>query len=290
MIEGLLGRKIGMIQLFDGEGRLRSATVIEAGPCLVTQVRSQDRDGYKAVQLGFGAAKHTNKPQRGHLKNLGDLRYLREFKVDDGEHSVGDRIGVEIFQEGDRVDITGTSKGRGFAGTVKRHGFHGGPKTHGQSDRHRAPGSIGAGNTPGRVFKGMRMAGHMGAEQVTVRNLEVLQSNAARGLLLIGGAVPGAKDSLLKIRYSLKTLPEARKRKPEAVAPEAPTAAEEEAPAAAEDQAAPEAVEEAPAAEEQEARATASEASAAEESTDQPEETATDDAAEDAEEANEEKS
>ena len=229
----------------------------------------------KAVQLGFGAKKHPNKPQRGHLKNLGDLRYLREFKMDDGgEHNVGDRVGVEIFREGDRVDVTGTSKGRGFAGTVKRHGFHGGPKTHGQSDRHRAPGSIGAGNTPGRVFKGMRMSGHMGAERVTVRNLEVLQSNAARGLLLISGAVPGAKEGLLKIRYSAKTLPEARKRKPEAVEPEAPTAAEEEAPAT-EEQEAPEAAKDAP---------------AADEGAKQSDEAATDEAAEDGKEADEEKS
>ena len=290
MIEGLLGRKIGMIQLFDSEGRLRSATVIEAGPCLVTQIRSEERDGYTAVQLGFGAKKHANKPQRGHLKNLGDLRYLREFKMDDGgDHSVGDRIGVEIFREGDLVDITGTSKGRGFAGTVKRHGFAGGPKTHGQSDRHRAPGSIGAGNTPGRVFKGMRMAGHMGAEQVTVLNLEVLQSNAARGLLLIAGAVPGARHGLLKIRYSSKTLPEARKRKPEAVEPKAPSAAEEEAPAA-EEQEAPTAVEQAPADEGQEAPEKAEDTSAPEESAKPSDEAATDDAAEDSKEADEEKS
>ena len=282
MIEGLLGRKIGMIQLFDSEGRLRSATVIEAGPCLVTQIRSEERDGYRAVQLGFGAKKHPNKPQRGHLKNLGDLRYLREFKMDDGgEHTVGDRVGVEIFREGDRVDVTGTSKGRGFAGTVKRHGFHGGPKTHGQSDRHRAPGSIGAGNTPGRVFKGMRMSGHMGAEQVTVRNLEVLQSNAARGLLLIAGAVPGAKEGLLKVRYSAKTLPEARKRKPEVVEPEAPTAVEEEAPTGEE--------QEAPAAEEQEAPA-AEDAPAADEGAKQSDEAKTDEAAEDSKEADEKKS
>ncbi len=263
MIEGLLGRKIGMIQLFDADGRLRAATVIEAGPCLVTQVRNEERDGYRAIQLGFGAAKHTNKPKRGHLKNLGDLRHLREFNVDDeSKHSVGDRIGVEIFHEGDHVDITGTSKGRGFAGTVKRHGFHGGPKTHGQSDRHRAPGAIGAGNTPGRVFKGMRMAGHMGAEQVTVRNLEVLQSNTARGLLLIAGAVPGARDGLLKIRYSLKTLPEARTRKLETAQPEAPAAAEEEAPVAAEEA---EAAEETPTAKESETPEATVEAPAVEE-------------------------
>ena len=215
MIEGLLGRKLGTIQVFDKQGRLRGATVIEAGPCLVTQIRTPERDGYEAVQLGYGAAKRLNKPRRGHLQRLGDLRHLREFRAHDpSQHKVGDRIGAEIFQEGDRVDVTGVSKGRGFAGGVKRHNFSGGPKTHGQSDRHRAPGAIGAGNTPGRVFKGMRMAGHMGAEQVTVRNLEVLESNAARGLLIVAGAVPGARDGLVKIRYSLKTLEVARTRKP----------------------------------------------------------------------------
>ena len=251
MIQGLLGRKLGMLQTFDKEGRLRGATVIEAGPCLVTQVKTEDTDGYAAVQLGFGIAKHTNKPKRGHLKRLGDLRYLREFKADDAsQHQVGDRIGVEIFQEGDRVDVTGTSKGRGFAGGVKRHGFAGGPKTHGQSDRHRAPGAIGAGG-PGRVFKGMKMAGHMGAERVTARNLEVLQSDPARGLLLVAGAVPGARHGLLKIRYTTQTLELARNRKvePPATEEEAPeAAAETEAPEAAAEEEAPEATteEEAP--------------------------------------------
>ena len=154
MIQGLLGRKLGMLQTFDKEGRLRGATVIEAGPCLVIQIKTDETDGYAAVQLGFGIAKHTNKPKRGHLKRLGDLRYLREFKADDSsQHKVGDRIGVEIFQEGDRVDVTGTSIGRVFAGGVKRHGFHGGPKTHGQSDRHRAPAAIGAA-VPGPGFAG----------------------------------------------------------------------------------------------------------------------------------------
>jgi len=222
VIEGLLGRKLGMVQLFDKRGRLRGATVIEAGPCLVTQVRTEAKDGYSAVQLGFGTKKRLNKPARGHLKRLGDLRYLREFNVDtaSGEHKVGDRLGAELFQEGDRVDVTATSKGRGFAGVVKRHHFAGGPKTHGQSDRHRAPGAIGAGNTPGRTFKGMRMPGHMGAEQVTVRNLEVLQANTARGLLVVGGAVPGARNGLVKIRLSKHTLAAARSGKRKIVEPE----------------------------------------------------------------------
>jgi large subunit ribosomal protein L3 len=252
VIEGLLGRKIGTLQVFDKNGRLRGATVLEAGPCLVTQVRSKEVDGYEAVQIGFGVKKRPNKPSRGHTKKQGDLRYLREFRSDDAtQHNVGDRLGVEIFQEGDRVDVTGISKGKGFAGGVKRHGFAGGPKTHGQSDRHRAPGAIGAGNTPGRTFKGMRMAGHMGAEQVTVRNLEVLQSNPARGLLIVAGSVPGARNGLIKIRYAKQTLEEARTRKPVAVE-EAPAVDEEETPKAtveATTEAAPEAAAEEPEAE-----------------------------------------
>jgi large subunit ribosomal protein L3 len=239
VIEALLGRKLGMVQVFDKKGRLRGGTVIEAGPCLVTQVRTEVKDGYTAVQLGFGAKKRLNKPARGHVKRLGDFRYLREVGVDDvGQHKLGDRIGAELFQEGDHVDVTGVSKGRGFAGTVKRHGFAGGPKTHGQSDRHRAPGAIGAGNTPGRTFKGMRMAGHMGAEQVTVRNLEVLETNIARGIIIVGGAVPGARNGLIKVRLSKQTLEAARTGKRKAV----------EAPPAEEEEAAPQAVAEEPAA------------------------------------------
>jgi large subunit ribosomal protein L3 len=212
----MLGRKLGMLQIFDQQGRMRGATVIEAGPCSVTQVRTTERDGYNAVQLGFGSRKRSTKPMRGHLGKQGDLRYLREFRTagDATEHNAGDRVGVEMFEVGDFVDVTAKSKGRGFAGGVKRYGFHGGPKTHGQSDRHRAPGAIGAGNTPGRTFKGQRMAGHMGDAQVTVRNLEVLESDPARGLLLVAGAVPGARNGLVKVRYAKRTLDVARTRKP----------------------------------------------------------------------------
>jgi large subunit ribosomal protein L3 len=232
VIEGLLGRKLGMVQLFDKRGRMRGGTVIETGPCVITQVRTPETDGYTAVQLGYGAVRRVNKPMRGHLKRLGDFRHLREFRVDDpGQHKPGERIGAELFQEGDRVDVTGISKGRGFAGGVKRHGFAGGPKTHGQSDRHRAVGAIGAGNTPGRVFKGMRMAGHMGAEQVTVRNLEVLQSNAARGVIIVAGAVPGPREGLVKIRLSKETLAAVRSGKRKAAAAE-PERAEEAQPVA----------------------------------------------------------
>ncbi|MCH7571104.1 MAG: 50S ribosomal protein L3, partial [Deltaproteobacteria bacterium] len=154
---------------------------------------------------GYGAAKHTNKPMRGHLKRLGDLRYLREFPVDEpDQHKVGDRVGVELFQEGDRVHITGESKGRGFAGSIKRHHFAQGPKTHGQSDRRRAPGSIGSGNTPGRVFKGKKMAGHLGNERVSVQNLEVIAVREESNLLLVKGAVPGSNRGILLIRQAVK--------------------------------------------------------------------------------------
>jgi large subunit ribosomal protein L3 len=200
-VEGLLGKKLGMAQVFRADGTVVACTVVEAGPCLVTQVRTKDRDGYEAVQLGYGTKKRVNEPEKGHFKGLGTFRHLREFRADtlDGVE-VGQRIGAEMFQAGDKVDVTGITKGRGFAGVVKRHNFRGGPKTHGQSDRHRAPGSIGAGTTPGRVLKGQRMAGHMGDERLTVRNLEVVESNPARGILFLKGAVPGAKDGLIRIR------------------------------------------------------------------------------------------
>jgi large subunit ribosomal protein L3 len=199
--EGILGRKVGMTQYFDRQGEVRPVTVVEAGPCLVIQVKTVESDGYQAVQLGFGQAKRLNSPQKGHLKKLGQFRYLREFRVGDAsEYKVGQRLGAELFEEGDLVNVTGISKGRGFAGGVRRHGFRTGPRTHGQSDRHRAPGSIGSGTTPGRVLKGLRMAGHMGNARVTVRNLRVLESNPATGVLLIEGAVPGARNGLIAIK------------------------------------------------------------------------------------------
>src|SRR5487761_1330956 len=173
MIHGLLGRKLGMVQRFESDGTVVGVTVIEAGPCFVTQVRTREKDGYEAVQLGFGKAKWLNQPERGHLKGIENVKHLREFKVDDlDEVKVGQLVGADLFKPGDFVDVTATSKGRGFAGVVKRHGFHGGPKTHGQSDRHRAPGSIGSTTTPGRVLKGLHMAGHMGSRRTTVRGLK----------------------------------------------------------------------------------------------------------------------
>jgi large subunit ribosomal protein L3 len=199
MIQGMIGRKIGMTQLFRDDGEV-VVTAIEAGPCFVTQVKTEANDGYYAVQLGFGDAKRINSPQKGHLKGAGQLRYLREFDVDDiSSVQVGQKIDVDMFKPGDLIDVTGVSKGKGFAGVVKRHHFAGGPKTHGQSDRHRAPGSIGATTSPGRVLKGTRMAGHMGNRRVTVRNLKVLDVDSARHLLLVKGAVPGSKKGLLLI-------------------------------------------------------------------------------------------
>ncbi|MHB8575718.1 MAG: 50S ribosomal protein L3 [Dehalococcoidia bacterium] len=203
-IEGLLGKKLGMVQRFETNGEVQGVTVLEAGPCLVTQIKTVDTDGYDAVQLGYGAIKEykVNQPMKGHFKPSGGLfRHIREFKVDDIDAwKVGQRVGVDLFKPGDLVDVTSVSKGKGFAGGVKRHGFHGGPKTHGQSDRHRAPGSVGSTTTPGRVLKGLRMAGHMGSKQITVRNLVVVEANAARGILMVKGAVPGGANGLVRIR------------------------------------------------------------------------------------------
>jgi large subunit ribosomal protein L3 len=200
-MEALLGRKMGMTQVFAANGEARGVTVIEAGPCVVVQVKTRATDGYEAIQIGFGARKRINEPMKGHMKRLGQFRYLREVRVDDASaYEVGQKLGAEMFEEGDIIDVTGTSKGKGFAGGVKRYHFHGGPKTHGQSDRHRAPGSLGSGTTPGRVRKGLHMAGHMGDDRVTVKNLKVFESNPARGVLLVEGAVPGGVNGLLRIR------------------------------------------------------------------------------------------
>jgi large subunit ribosomal protein L3 len=201
MIPGIIGRKLGMTQIFRDDGRVEAVTALEAGPCSVVQIKTVAKEGYNAVQLGFGEAKHLKSPQRGHLRGLGKFRYLREFWVDD----IGDievKVDASLFKEGDLVDVTGLSKGKGFAGVVKRYGFAGGPKTHGQSDRHRHGGSIGATTSPGRVLKGTRMAGRMGGRRVTVRKLEVLKAEPERNLLLIKGAVPGAKNGLLLITKS----------------------------------------------------------------------------------------
>lgn len=192
-----------MSQLFLEDGRVVPVTVVQAGPCTVTQVKSEEKDGYVAVQMGFGEKKKANQPTRGHLKGRGPFRYLREVPTEDVEDvEPGHTVGADLFDAGDRVDVTGISKGRGFQGVVKRHGFGGGPRTHGQSDRWRAPGSIGGTTTPGRVYKGKRMAGHMGNQRVTVRKLEVVQVDVERNLLLIKGATPGPPNGLLLIRKS----------------------------------------------------------------------------------------
>ena len=203
MITGLLGTKVGMTHYFGDEGRLVPVTVLRIGPCVVTQVRTQANDGYEAVQLGYGGAKQVNRPKRGHLGDLGNLRHLREFPTTDlAVHRVGQQFDVTEFRPGELVDVTGTSKGKGFQGVVRRHNYSGGPKTHGQKDRHRAIGSIGAGTYPGRVVKGKPMPGHMGNERVTVRNIRVERVLVGQGLLLVRGAVPGAPNSLVTVRHT----------------------------------------------------------------------------------------
>lgn len=203
-MQGLLGKKIGMTRFFDETGMPKSATVIEAGPCKVVQIKTREKDGYNAVQLGFQdqIEKRVNKPLLGHFKQAGagPQKILKEFRDFDGEVKKGDELSVDIFSAGDRVNIIGMSKGKGFAGVVKRHNFSGGPKTHGQSDRHRAPGSIGQSAYPKRVFKGMKMAGRLGNDRVTLRHLRVLKVIPEKNMLLVEGSVPGARNSIVEIR------------------------------------------------------------------------------------------
>ena len=204
MFPGIIGKKIGMTQLFQEDGEAVAVTAIQAGPSVVTQVKSRDRDGYDAVQVGLIENKvrqsQLSSPEKGHLRGLENVRYLREFRADDiSLIKRGDKVDVGFLKQGDLVNVVGLSKGRGFAGVVKRHHFSGGPKTHGQTDRHRAPGSIGATTFPGRVLKGKRMAGHMGNRRVTARKIKVVQADPERNLLLVKGAVPGANGGLLLI-------------------------------------------------------------------------------------------
>ncbi|MBN1304594.1 MAG: 50S ribosomal protein L3 [Anaerolineales bacterium] len=207
MLKGLIGKKVGMTQLFDDAGAALPVTLIEAGPCYVTQVRNPEKNGYSAVQLGFGEVnpKRLTGGQLGHLKvtELPPLRFLREFRTKD-ELNVGDKLTVELFAVGERVDVIGTSKGKGFQGAMKRHGFKGGPITHGQSDRQRAPGSRGAGTTPGRVYKGARGPGHMGRERVTSQGLKIVLVDTERNLIGVNGAVPGPKGGLVMIKEARK--------------------------------------------------------------------------------------
>jgi large subunit ribosomal protein L3 len=208
MLKGLIGKKIGMTQIFDEAGRAIPVTLIEAGPCFVTQVRLPENDGYSAIQLGFEETKpkRLTGGQLGHLKrnNLPPLRFLREFRVRDPDVKEGDQVTVEMFSVGDRVDVTGTSKGKGFAGAVKRYHFRGGPQTHGQSDRLRAPGARSSGTTPGRVWKGARGPGHMGFRRVTAQNIEVVFVDLERNLLGVNGAVPGPRGGLVSIKEARK--------------------------------------------------------------------------------------
>lgn len=209
-MKGIIGKKVGMTQLFDEKGMVVPVTVIEAGPCYVTQVKTVDTDGYAAIQLGFEevAERKLTKGQKGHVQKAGvpTVRRLREMRSDEGDtqYNLGDVIKADIFQDGEIVDVIGISKGKGFAGAVKRHGFAGGPKTHGQSDRHRAPGSRGAGTTPGHTYPGLRGPGHMGDEQVTVQNLKIALVDAERNLIAIRGAVPGPRGGLVLVRASKK--------------------------------------------------------------------------------------
>ena len=205
MIQSFLGKKVGMSQVFREDGIVVPVTLVEAGPCVVTQIKTQGTDGYEAVQLGFGDVKRLNKPMAGHFKRSRLSRFVKEVKVDDlSEFQVGQSLTVDVFQPGERVDIIGRSKGRGFAGVMKRHGFGGGPRTHGQSDRARAPGSIGGGTTPGKVYKGLKMAGHMGNRRITVKGIEIIHVDVERNLLLLKGGVPGSVNWLLEIRRSRK--------------------------------------------------------------------------------------
>ena len=210
MFKGLIGKKIGMTQIFDESGAAVPVTVIEAGPCFVTQVRTPEHDGYAAVQLGFEEVhqKKLTGGELGHLKrenlNMPPLRFLREFRTKAPDVSVGDVMKADVFSVGERVDVIGTSKGKGFAGAVKRYHFAGGPKTHGQSDRHRAPGSNGSGTTPGRVYKGSRRPGHMGDDRVTVQSLKVVLVDVERNLIGVHGAVPGSKGGLVIINEARK--------------------------------------------------------------------------------------
>lgn len=208
-VKGILGRKIGMTQLFDDSGEVVPVTVIEAGPCYITQVKTEDTDGYNAIQVGFEEVpeRKLTKGQLGHLQkaSVPVLRVLREVRLlGTPEHVLGDIIKADVFAEGELVDVTGTSKGKGFAGAVKRHGFRGGPKTHGQSDRHRAPGARGAGTTPGHTFRGTKGPGQMGNKRVTVQNLKVALVDAERNLIAIKGAVPGPRQGLVFIRTAAK--------------------------------------------------------------------------------------
>ena len=208
MKKAILGKKVGMTQIFDKNGRAIPVTVVEAGPCTVVQVKTKDADGYEAIQLGFGEVKEKKliKPTKGHFTkaNVTPKKHLREFRLEEISYNVGDEIKADIFTAGESVDVTGTSKGKGFQGVIKRHGQSRGPMGHG-SMYHRRPGSMGSTSTPGRVYKGKNLPGHMGVETVTVQNLEIVKVDLDKNVLLIKGSVPGNKGAILKIRNSVKS-------------------------------------------------------------------------------------
>lgn len=208
MKKAIIGKKVGMTQIFDETGKVIPVTAIEAGPCVIAQIKTVETDGYDAVQLGFGDVKETklNRPEKGHFTkgNVTPKKHLREFRLDSLEGlKVGDELKADVFAAGDRVDIQGTSKGKGFQGVIKRHGQHRGPMAHG-SMYHRRPGSMGPTSTPGRVFKGKKLPGHMGRQTVTIQNLDVVAVDLDKNVILVKGSVPGAKGAILKIKMSVK--------------------------------------------------------------------------------------
>ena len=210
MKKGIIGRKVGMTQIFDEKGNVIPVTVIEAGPCVVAQVKTEETDGYNAVQLGFGDVKdkHINKPEAGHFAKakLANKKHLREFRLDSIEGiKVGDEVKADVFVAGEKVDVQGTSKGKGFQGVIKRHGQSRGPMGHG-SMYHRRPGSMGSTSTPGRVFKGKKLPGHMGRVTVTIQNLDVVKVDLDKNVILVKGSVPGAKGAILKIKSAVKAM------------------------------------------------------------------------------------
>ena len=206
-MKAIIGKKIGMTQIFDENGYVIPVTVIEAGPCTVAQVKSVETDGYNAVQLGFGEVKdkHINKPEKGHFakSKLSAKKHLREFKVEEADVKVGDEVKADVFTAGDKIDVQGTTKGKGFQGVIKRHGQSRGPMGHG-SMYHRRPGSMGSTSTPGRVFKGKKLPGHMGRVTITIQNLDVVRVDMDKNVILLKGSVPGAKGSILKIKSAVK--------------------------------------------------------------------------------------
>ena len=207
MKKAILGKKIGMTQIFDENGRAIPVTVVEAGPCTVVQVKTKDADGYEAIQLGFGEVKEKKlvRPVKGHFTkaNVEPKKHLREFRLEEISYNVGDEIKADIFAAGETVDVTGTSKGKGFQGVIKRHGQHRGPMGHG-SMYHRRPGSMGSTSTPGRVFKGKKLPGHMGKVTVTIQNLDVVRVDMDKNVILVKGSVPGPKGAILKVKSAVK--------------------------------------------------------------------------------------